>query len=250
MKYYSQHAVSVMSADVYKLGFINTHQLRNGGYKRSPQTATTHTANRWPQANFIYMRERHFWKWFVRNRVKIEKFIDTEDHEDYSIYNRLTAKIKRVNELLIPEVTSDQDKYFLIISCDGISEGIKSVQKLYDSAPQIDNWVFIKFRQPKEKFDLNYKGLEFKYEDIKVWRKFDLEKEKVDIALLIKKYNNEDNRFKALGFLYLDHFIGEYNTMTRVGHIDFLDWNTLEENKHIESINLIDLKREIAEKLY
>jgi len=47
---YSQHAVSVMSADVHKLGYINTLELRNGGYERAPQTATTHTANRYMQA--------------------------------------------------------------------------------------------------------------------------------------------------------------------------------------------------------
>jgi hypothetical protein len=196
------------------------------------------------------MSERLFWRWFIRNKMQIEKFVDTENHENYFIYNKLTSKIKRVSELLVPEVTKDDDKYILVISCDGISDGIKSVQKLYDSAPQLDRWTVIKFRQPKDRFDLNFNGLEFKYEDIKVWRKFDMEKEKADIALLIKGYNNEDKRYKALAFLYLDHFIGEFNTMTRVGHIDFLGWDTLESNKQIKSINLIELKNEIADKLY
>jgi hypothetical protein len=196
------------------------------------------------------MKERRFWRWFIRNKSQIEKFVDTENHEDYLIYNKLTSKIKKVNELLLPEVTKDGDNYILIISCDGISEGIKSVQKLYDFAPQIDKWTFIKFRQPKDKFDLNYNGLEFKYEDIKVWRKFSIEREKADIALLINGYKDDDKRYKALAFLYLDHFIGEFNTMTRVGQIDFLGWDTLESNKQIESINLIELKNEIADKLY
>ena len=196
------------------------------------------------------MRKEQFWRWFKRNKKQIEKFIETKSNKDYSIYNKLTSKIKKVNELLIPEITMTNDKYELVISCGGISEGIQGVQNLYDCAPKFDHWIITKFRQPKKKFDLNFNGLDYKYDDIKVWRKFDLDNEKVDIAMLIKNYNEKDDRFKSLAFLYLDHFIGEYNTMTRVGHIDFLSWEDLEKNKHIDSISLIDLKNEISEKLY
>ena len=196
------------------------------------------------------MKTQRFWRWFLRNKRLIENFIETKSNKDYSIYNKLTSKIKKVNELLIPEITMTGDRFELIISCGGISDGIQAVKELYDRAPMLDNWVFTKFRQPKNKFDLNFNGLDYKYDDIKVLRTFDLENEKVNIALLIKNYDDNDKRYKSLAFLYLDHFIGEFNTMTRVGQIDFLSWTDLEQNKQIDSISLIGLKNEISEKLY
>jgi hypothetical protein len=50
--------------------------------------------------------ENEFWKWFVKNKSKIEKFIENPDN-GYEIYNQLTGKIKEYNELLYPEITID-----------------------------------------------------------------------------------------------------------------------------------------------
>ena len=56
-----------------------------------------------------------------------------------------------------------------------------------------------------------------------------------------KKYQN-------LAFLYLDHILGEINSITKVGYIDFYN---LEENKTVkESISLLQLRSIIAQELY
>jgi hypothetical protein len=42
-----------------------------------------------------------------------------------------------------------------------------------------------------------------------------------DIELYIKGYKKSDDRYKSLAFLYLDHFVGEYTVMTKVGNVEF-----------------------------
>ncbi len=37
----------------------------------------------------------------------------------------------------------------------------------------------------------------------------------------MKGYRESDNRYKSAAFLCLDHFVGEYNVMTKIGQIDF-----------------------------
>jgi hypothetical protein len=194
------------------------------------------------------MKAKRFWKWFLRNKSNLEDFIQS-NQENYSIYNKLTRKIQKVDTLLFPEITIDSEKRFnLIITCDGIAEGLKSVISLGDSAPVVDKWVIKKFRQPCDKMSLNFQDLKFELDDIKVWREFDLEKGKVNIVILLNNYDSNDNRFKALAFLYLDHFIGEFNTITRVGQVDFLGWDSMNDKR--EAVDLITLRNEISRKLY
>ena len=189
-----------------------------------------------------------FWNWFVKNKSKIEGFIDTK-HSDYSIFQELTKRIKKFSPLLFAEVTKNTNsEYVLIITPDGIKDGIHPTQELYDAAPPIENWVITKFRQPGAVSHLQFKELDFTYDDIRIWRIFEVENELVDIAILIKGYQDEDDRYKALAFLYLDRHVGEFNVMTRIRHIDFLGWD--QRMEEFEEIDLVTLKEEIAAKLY
>lgn len=43
----------------------------------------------------------------------------------------------------------------------------------------------------------------------------------IDIELYIKGFNENDPRYKSLALLYLDHLVGEYLTMTKIGSIEF-----------------------------
>ena len=165
------------------------------------------------------MTDKEFWDWFLTKKTEIEEFIIAET-DDYTIYNELTDKLKSYNDLVIPELTKDtQDNSVLILSCDGKRDGIPYVEKLYESAPKIDKWRIQKFRAPGHVNKLNYQGLEFKSNDLRI--KYDFDGQYYNIKLFIKGYKDNDDRFKGLAFLYLDHFIGEYNIMTKVGQIEF-----------------------------
>lgn len=87
------------------------------------------------------MHELEFWNWFVENKKMIEDFMRS-NMQDYAPYHQLTVKLEEYHNEVIPELTIDASgKFVLILSADGIRSGIIPVEKLFDSAPAIDNWV-------------------------------------------------------------------------------------------------------------
>jgi hypothetical protein len=185
--------------------------------------------------------EKQFWDWFMENKEGLEIFI-TSDSKDYTLYNLFSDKLNKYQQNLLPELTINKDeKFVLILSCDGIKAGIPYVVNLFDSAPAIEDWVIQKFRQPGIIDELNYNGIAFSKNDIKI--KHSVNGEKIDVKIYIKGYDKNDSRFKALAFLYLDHFIGEYNVMTKIGVIEFEKIGLF--TKTSELISLQDLKNKI-----
>jgi hypothetical protein len=59
-----------------------------------------------------------------------------------------------------------------------------------------------------------------------------------DVKVLIADYKPNDDRYKSLAFLYLDHFVGEYNVITKIGLIDF---DKLTQNK--DSVSLAEFQK-------
>ncbi len=192
-------------------------------------------------------KEKIFWEWFTINHKKIEEFIT--NREDYSIYTELTEKVKEYHNLLNPELTQDEEGFYnLIITPDGIREGVEPTTKLVYSAPEIEEWKFFRLRQPKDKFGLRINEVDVNIPDIKIVRKLDIENKSVDIIVCFKDYVEENDDFKTVGFLMLDHVVGEINVMTRIDSIDFLNWEDLKEEN--DTFTLLELRKEIEEKLY
>src|SRR4051812_11299885 len=163
------------------------------------------------------MTEKDIWNWFSKNKEELIDLINAGT-SDYSIYNEFSELIQNYNENVLPELTGHESgKYVLIITCDGRREGIPYVENLFNSAPKYDNWIIEKFRRPGHTIELNFDGLEFSPADIRI--KYNFWDGLYDIEILISNYDSEDDRYKSLAFLYLDHFIGEYNVMTRIGDI-------------------------------
>lgn len=194
------------------------------------------------------LSEEEFWKWFIDNKSKIEKFIDS-DHSDYSIYNKLTEQVKKYHELLAPELTkTGDDKYVLIITPDGLKDGVEPTKKLVDSNPGVSNWVVKKFRQPSDDIQLNLHGIDYPVSDIEILAEIVQEEDKVDIHMFIKGMNSDEKKYQHLAFLYLDHILGEFNSIMKVRYIDF---HHLDDEKTVkDSISLIELRKLIENKLY
>jgi hypothetical protein len=192
--------------------------------------------------------EDKFWSWFVSNKSKLEQFIDS-DHHDVSIYHELTRQIKKYNRHLFAELTkSVTNDYILIITPDGIKDGVAATKSLSDAHPVIDHWEIKRFRQPVDEILLNFNGVQFPSSDIEILPKINRERGLVDIEVFIRNMNNDENSYKSLAFLYLDHILGEFNTITKVGYIDF---HNLEEDKTVdESISVLELRNLIASELY
>lgn len=192
--------------------------------------------------------EKDFWDWFIQNKSRIERFMDS-DHSDYAIYNVLSAKIQNYNKFLFPELTkTDDGKYVLIITPDGRKDGVTAIKKLGESHPDLENWIVKKFRQPNDHIDLNFDGLEYPSSHIEIIPEIDSQKEVVNIQIFIRNMNRDPKKHQTLAFLYLDHILGEFNTITKVGYIDF---HHLDDNMKVkDSITLLDLRKLIENELY
>ena len=192
--------------------------------------------------------EQEFWNWFLSNKKKIEKFIDSE-HTDYSIYELLTKKMRLYHHEIVPELTKTKDdNYVLIITPDGIKAGIEPTKTLAAAKPDIENWIVEKFRQPCDEITLDLNGLTYPSEDIEVVPQIDNEKDLMNIDVFIRNMNNDPNKYQNLAFLYLDHILGEFNTLTKVGYIEF---HHIDQNKSIkDSITILQLRELIVKELY
>ncbi len=187
-----------------------------------------------------------FWKWVLNYKSELEQFIEGNREEGYKIYNQLTKKMKTVDSRIHPELTiNDNGEYRMIISCDGEAEAIPIVKSLFSEAPEMMNWEIVKFRQPKDSFEIDFSGLKFPSQAVQVLYKIDDNIDKIHIKLLIENYDKEDNRYGSLAFLYLDHIIGEFNSMTKVGYIDLGKY----ENQS-NTISLVELRKLIEDNLY
>lgn len=178
--------------------------------------------------------EEKFWDWFQENRGKLENYLSGESNS-LEFVDKLNEQIYEYDELLFAEITGDTDgSYVLILTCDGRPKGIHPLTKLAHFAPVIENWTVQQFRKPGRIFELNYRGLALRESDFKI--KHWIENENNQIDVYIKGYEKKDERYQSLAFLYLDHFIGEYEIMTKIESVGFKKLNFLTNTKKMHSL--------------
>lgn len=186
--------------------------------------------------------KEHFWEWFDYNKKEFESFLDSEAR-DYNVYEQLSEKLAQYSELLIPELTGNEKRqYVLVISCDGIRDGIPYVEELVDHATPIDNWVVQKFRQPGDMKSIPVSGLNLKKRKIYLtWNK-DLSG-KYELTFYVRGYSKRDSRYRSAIILHLDHAIGELNAMTKVVKVQFRRLGLFQSGKPFKTLD--DLYNEI-----
>ena len=172
--------------------------------------------------------EEKFWNWFDTNRERVQSSLYiSKDKINDALIEEIGKKVKGYNKAISWEMGQAQDGVWeLILGCDGIKEGIPQVEKLVNSAPKLPNWRILKYRQPRPIENTNriaYEGLSINPDEIMVYFEKNDETSKFDIAVFFKHYSETDKRYMSCGFLYLDEILGEYNVMTKVGSIEFLE---------------------------
>jgi hypothetical protein len=186
------------------------------------------------------MTKNDFWYWFEQYMPALERLIST-DSGDYTEYNALSAKLSEFNEVLVPEITMEKELYVLIISCDGNQEGIPAVEELTEGVREFPNWKIVKYRQPGSMEFIPVDGHEVKRDTI--W--LDWEKTpggKYNLTFF-RKWNSSKRLYQTGAMLHLDHAIGEYNAMTRVGGIEFKKLGLFQSVDGLRTLD--DLKAEM-----
>ena len=185
--------------------------------------------------------EYRFWTWFENNQEMLFEF--EKDRE--KIFDKITLQMHKIDENLTFEfgpVTKNGNREF-VISADGIIKSFPSVEKLFETAPKLDKWKFVKFRPRRNPMTVQLSGLEIKPENVKC--QLFKDKEKVGIMLFFENYTQEQNNLYArIGYLLLDESIGEYDVETKVGFIEF----SSNKSKYFEnSFPLIELSSRFDE---
>lgn len=163
--------------------------------------------------------EDKFWAWFQKNENKIFHF----ENDQETIFNELGSRMGMVNSDLTFEFgpVNEQGKREFVISAGGIKSSFPAVESLYSSAPNLNNWIFIKYRPRRNSLsDIDYGGVIVTATSVKY--KMFKDNDKVGIIVFIKGYNKKQkNIYDNIGYLLLDEALGEYDIETKVGFIEF-----------------------------
>ncbi len=161
--------------------------------------------------------EQKFWNWFEKNQQMLFDF----ENDREGIFDKLAIQMHKIDDNLTFELgpVIDNQREF-VISADGIIKSFPSVEKLYESAPDLDKWKFIKFRPRRKPMGIQLNGMEIKPESVKC--QLFKDDDRVGLMLFFKNYkNDESNTFERIGYLLLDQALGEYDVETKVGFIEF-----------------------------
>jgi hypothetical protein len=188
------------------------------------------------------MTKDDFWNWFDNNKTSLESLI-SEKTQDYKIYEELSDRLIQYNEFLIPEITiNEEDKFVLVISCDGIRQGIPFVEAITENLRKFDNWVILKFRQPAPMELIPLNDLNLKRTSILLeWEK--TPSKKYFITFYIKGFSSHNKNYKMATLLHMDHTIGEYNAMTQIEGVEMKSLGLFQSKKGLSTLD--DLKREL-----
>ena len=187
------------------------------------------------------MTKQEFWKSIEMQMPALEELI-TGRTGDYGAYNALSDDLRSFNELLVPEITIDTDnRYVLLISCDGCRQGSPAVEELTDNIDLYPNWKIVKYRQPGAMEFIPLKGQKVYRKDILIsWEK--TPDGQFDLTIHLKWYLSNQTQ-KTGAILHLDHTIGEYDAMTRVRNVEFRSRGIFGSKVRLKTLD--DLKAEM-----
>lgn len=162
--------------------------------------------------------EVKFWNWFQRNEDRLFEF----ERDQQRIFKELNTELGRINPDLTFEFgPNEAGKREFAISAGGIVAAFPSVSKLVEAHPELPRWKITAFRPRRsEPTILEHQGLKVDSREVRFV--IDASESKPAITLYFRGYHPaEQERYGAIGFLMLDHFLGEYDVETKIGGIEF-----------------------------
>ena len=174
---------------------------------------------KWPFAKTEEARIEEFWKWFRVNSVKLATL------EPEAAISEISRNLVKVDPgLVIGIYMQPNGPWTLEISPDGIREKITLVQRVVAGATACDGWVVVPFRQPAnlEGVKITVGGNEVEVEQVR-WVAHERQGDVVNLTLYVDVPANAPADADArVGFMFLDHLLGELVVMTRIGKLEFL----------------------------
>jgi hypothetical protein len=187
-----------------------------GCAKDEPQTATYSSGGSRPNAEGESAIPG-FWSWFAENSQRLARDVDTAPERAIA---EITYELQRIDSVLCVEIATGESPKVLFVSAEGIKSAFPFVEKTVAAAPTIKDWKVVAFRQPKPDVQqVEYKGVTLSREQVKFILLND--SRPPDVAFYIDGLQSEGDLLSQALFLLLDALIGEYNTSTHIGGIEF-----------------------------
>ncbi|MDE3839557.1 hypothetical protein C0966_09330 [Bacillus methanolicus] len=165
--------------------------------------------------------EKEFWMWFEKHS---EEYFQLDERKYELLFNNLELQLSKINHDLTFEFSADinKGKREFIISANGIVSAFPDVINLVKSAPKLDKFEIIAFRQRQSgEHEIRYNETVLKTENVFFTYIRDKKENYLDIILYIKDYTDENEDLVGAAFIMLDSLIGEFDVGTKLGEIDF-----------------------------
>jgi|GEM_PF-3655983 len=157
-----------------------------------------------------------FWAWFYMNAGAVKDAMGgLEPGEE------LRRRLAKIHPGLMWGISKESDTWRLEISADGNHENVAAVMRTVNAAPPIEGWSVVAFRQPIADFRLSLGSQEVTPETVK-WLEMGERPGNLDIAVYVPYPDAKAVReIEQIGSLAIDHVLGEFNAMTKIGGVDF-----------------------------
>jgi hypothetical protein len=161
----------------------------------------------------------NFWKWFSENEAMLFAFEKNQEE----IFNELSAALALVNTDLTFEfgpIQPDGKREF-VISAAGIKSSFPAVEALYNKAPTLKKWIWVKYRPRRASIsDIQLGNIKTQAKNVRyVLLKGE---QKPGVILFFEGLTDENKTdYAQIGYLYLDEALGEFAVEMQVGAIMF-----------------------------
>jgi hypothetical protein len=163
-------------------------------------------------------KEKRFWSWFQKNEDRLFHF----ERDQEAIFDELSRRMAAVDSNLTFEfspVFEDGRREF-VISAGGIKDSFPAVEALAAKAPALPRWIWVKFR-PRRGFAIAIRLGEQEISTDQVRYVMSEDGDLAGLQLFIEGFDEDQaTAFHQIGYLFLDHFLGEFDVETRVGFIE------------------------------
>jgi hypothetical protein len=150
--------------------------------------------------------QERFWSWFVRHE---EELFDFEVDQE-RIFDQVATELQNVDSDLTFEFGPKETRREFVISAGGMKRAFSAVISLVDAAPTLVRWRVTAFRPRRLPPDIvEFRGRRVHAKDVQ----FSLldNGETAGIYLFIPGFREDDAALMQIGYLLLDHMLGEYD---------------------------------------
>lgn len=158
-----------------------------------------------------------FWTWFQHDAEALRANKDLQQ-----VMEQISAEIAKVAPGVFAEIGANGDDRTLVLSVNGKQDLFPAVQALYAARPTVSHWTIVAFRQRAKPGE---PALQIQLGDVTIDPiavKFVARRhaDKLDLDVFLPGAMSDDQRGE-IGFVLLDHAVGEYDMETRIAGITF-----------------------------